>query len=542
MAKNKDRDSDSGGYVSPESIDEEEDISEVADFYKDRSIFITGVTGFVGKVLLEKLLRSCRTVRTVYVLLRPKEGQDPRQRLDQLLTCQVFAKLKMEQPSLLTKIVPIRGDISLPNLGISQSDTNILVKHASVVFHSAATVRFDEPLKKSININLLGTQRVLQLCQKMSKLSALIHVSTAYSYCNRSDIDEMVYKEKVLPQRVIETTEWMDDELLECILPKLMDGRPTTYHYSKALAEHLLVSDGGNLPIAIVRPSIVTAAYKEPIPGWVDGMNGPSTFIIATGQGLLRTMLVYKDIVVDWVPVDMVANLLLTVAWHIGVKRPGFVKVFNCTSGNLNRVTWTDIEDTAYPLIIRHPSQKVLRYPGGSFKSSSILNNISIKLEHSLPAYFIDMLAWMFGYKTQFVSMVHRMERAAGFLQYFTTKEWTFQCKNLINLRNQQSPKDKEIFDFDVRPIEWTPYLENYVLGVRKYILKEDESTLPAARRKLMRLYYAGLLAQCTVIFGFIHLLMTKTNISQHLMWNLIGLVLRIMQYVPKSWLKYLNL
>lgn len=59
---------------------------------------------------------------------------------------------------------------------------------------------------------------------------------------------------------------WMDEKLQETILPKIMDGRPTTYHYSKALAENLLVSEGGDLPIAVVRPSIVTAAFKEPLP------------------------------------------------------------------------------------------------------------------------------------------------------------------------------------------------------------------------------------------------------------------------------------
>ncbi|GFY49786.1 fatty acyl-CoA reductase [Trichonephila inaurata madagascariensis] len=82
------RDSDSGGYASPV----EEEGSQVAEFFKDRCVFITGVSGFVGKVLLEKLLRSCERVRTVYVLMRHKDGQDPRQRLDELFTCQEVRK------------------------------------------------------------------------------------------------------------------------------------------------------------------------------------------------------------------------------------------------------------------------------------------------------------------------------------------------------------------------------------------------------------------------------------------------------------------
>ncbi|XP_015930218.1 putative fatty acyl-CoA reductase CG5065 [Parasteatoda tepidariorum] len=531
---------ESDGYVSP--IDEEDDdISQVAEFYRGRSVFITGVTGFVGKVLLEKLLRSCPRIRNVYVLLRSKDGQSPRQRLDELLTCQVFCKIKHENPSILTKIVPISGDICAPDLGISQSDTSMLLKNVSVVFHSAATVRFDEPLRKSIEVNVVGTERVLQLCHKMTQIAALIHVSTAYSYCNRKEVDEIVYKEKVSPQKVIDIAEWMDESLLESFLPKLMDGRPTTYHYSKAMAENLLVSDRGDVPVAIVRPSIVTAAYKEPMPGWVDGVNGPSAFIIMTGRGLLRTMLVYEGTVVDWIPVDLLANVLLTAAWHIGTHKPNSVKVFNCTSGNLNRVTWSDIERTAYPLIIKHPSLKILRYPGGSFKSSPFLNKLSIKLEHSLPAHVIDALSSIIGLKTEYVSMVRRMERAAGYLQYFTTKEWTFRSNNYLHLRELQSARDRKEFDIDIRPIEWTPYLESYVLGVRKYILGEDDSTLPAARKKINRLYYAGILGQVSVLLGVLYILLKRTNLSHYLLWGAISLSFRIMQHMPDSWIRYLN-
>ncbi|KAF8797045.1 Fatty acyl-CoA reductase 1 like protein [Argiope bruennichi] len=508
-----DRDDD-GGYASPI---EEGDTSQVSEFFKDRCVFITGVSGFVGKVLLEKLLRSCQRVRTVYVLMRPKDGQEPRQRLDQLFTCQVFSRLKRENPRILTRVVPISGDISLPELGLSQTDTNMLAKQVSVVFHSAATVRFDEPLKKSVDLNMLGTRRVLELGKRMSKLAAFIHVSTAYSYCNRKEIDEIIYPENISPQKVIDIAEWMDDSMLESILPKLMDGRPTTYHYSKALAEHILVTEGPGLPLAIVRPSIVTAAFKEPMPGWVDGVNGPSTFII------------------------MVSILMPFVEFKYRENKPDGVKVYNCTSGDLNKVTWLDIHRTATPIVNRFPSLHVIRYPGGSFKSHPLHNKIAIKLFHTIPAYVVDTLSWIFGHKTDFVSLVKRMERASGFLEYFTTCEWKFKCNNLIELRDMQNSVDRKVFDFDIRQVAWTPYLESYVKGVRKFLLQEDDSTLPAARRRLARLYYTELLAKTAVFLGIVHVLLTKTSLSQHLLWFFINLIFHIMQRMPKSWLKYLT-
>lgn len=61
---------------------------------------------------------------------------------------------------------------------------------------------------------------------------------------------------------------------------RLVGKRPNTYTYTKALAEHLLLEECGGIPLAIVRPTIVTAAMNEPIPGWVDNLNGP------TGMGM----------------------------------------------------------------------------------------------------------------------------------------------------------------------------------------------------------------------------------------------------------------
>jgi nucleoside-diphosphate-sugar epimerase len=57
---------------------------------------------------------------------------------------------------------------------------------------------------------------------------------------------------------------------------RLVGKRPNTYTYTKALAEHLLLEECGSIPLAIVRPTIVTAALREPIPGWVDNLNGPT--------------------------------------------------------------------------------------------------------------------------------------------------------------------------------------------------------------------------------------------------------------------------
>ena len=53
--------------------------------------------------------------------------------------------------------------------------------------------------------------------------------------------------------------------MMQIIAPNLMSPMPNTYIFTKQLAESLLASEGEGLPIAIVRPSIVTATWKEPV-------------------------------------------------------------------------------------------------------------------------------------------------------------------------------------------------------------------------------------------------------------------------------------
>lgn len=66
----------------------------VADFYKNSVVFITGGTGFIGKALVEKLLRSCDQVENIYLLLRPKRGLCVEQRLKELIKNPVSTNIK----------------------------------------------------------------------------------------------------------------------------------------------------------------------------------------------------------------------------------------------------------------------------------------------------------------------------------------------------------------------------------------------------------------------------------------------------------------
>lgn len=65
------------------------EVPTISEFYAGRSIFITGATGFVGKVLVEKLLRSCPDIGKLYVLIRAKKGKNIHTRLEEMLNSKV---------------------------------------------------------------------------------------------------------------------------------------------------------------------------------------------------------------------------------------------------------------------------------------------------------------------------------------------------------------------------------------------------------------------------------------------------------------------
>lgn len=65
--------------------------SSIPAFYAGKSVFITGGTGFMGKILVEKLLWSCPDIREIFLLMRPKKGVNINDRIKNMITLPVSA-------------------------------------------------------------------------------------------------------------------------------------------------------------------------------------------------------------------------------------------------------------------------------------------------------------------------------------------------------------------------------------------------------------------------------------------------------------------
>lgn len=79
-------------------------------------------------------------------------------------------RVKHERPKFVEKISAVVGDVSLPGLGLSHKDRQKLADEVNVVFHGAATIRFDEHIRTAININVLGTREIIRLAGEMTNL------------------------------------------------------------------------------------------------------------------------------------------------------------------------------------------------------------------------------------------------------------------------------------------------------------------------------------------------------------------------------------
>lgn len=83
---------------------------------------------------------------------------------------QIFDGLRKQQPHALEKITPVTGDVTLPEFGLSSSDKQLLIDNVSIVFNSAATIKFDEELKQAIEMNVKGPMQLLEICRQMKRL------------------------------------------------------------------------------------------------------------------------------------------------------------------------------------------------------------------------------------------------------------------------------------------------------------------------------------------------------------------------------------
>lgn len=147
--------------------------------------------------------------------------------------------------------------------------------------------------------------------------------------------------------------DWVRDRMVEAGRARAQGlGWPDAYAYSKALGERALMETRGELPLSIVRPSIIESALSEPVPGWIRGFRMADPVIIAYARGLLREFPGIPEGIIDVIPVDLVVAAILALAGRGPLGEPDVV---HAASGARNPLRYRQLVELVREWFTEHP-------------------------------------------------------------------------------------------------------------------------------------------------------------------------------------------
>jgi nucleoside-diphosphate-sugar epimerase len=240
---------------------------------EDHVTVVTGATGFVGSMVLERLI--ARGVR-VAALIRATDDADARRRLEEL------ALRTWGDPAVVAGVQALAADVERDRLGLPGDAYDALAGRAAAVVHCAASVRFDLSLDEAHAINVTGTERMVELAEHARRLDAagrFVHVSTAYVHGRAVGLAR---------------------ETGPSATPRFRNTYELTKHRAERVVERL---EGA----AIVRPSIVVG---DSLTGWTSSFNVVYPPLRALVTGVLKVVPAPADAILDLVPVDQVVDVV----------------------------------------------------------------------------------------------------------------------------------------------------------------------------------------------------------------------------------------
>ena len=490
-----------------------------------KRIAITGSTGFVGTALVERLLRSVPGCELVLLIRGGKRGAVERARRE-IFKNDAFDRLRAElagtaetfDEMIMRRVSTINGDVSTDGLGLNADDSALLAS-CDTVIHSAAAVAFDSPLDTAVEINLLGPTRVAQALNAMNVAPHLVAVSTCYVAGNRrgNAPEELVsegpfdlglnWRNEVsaarrlrsdaearsrLPDKLVEfrsdarkelgaagapalaaKTEqlrerWVTDELVEAGRARAASvGWPDAYAFTKALGEQALMESKGNVPVNIVRPSIIESALAEPRPGWIRGFRMAEPVILSYARGLLTQFPGVPEGTVDVIPVDIVVAAIIAVA-AIGPTAPRITQV---ASGGINPLKYQTLVDNIRDWFTEHPlydaEGQPIEVPEWKFPARGKVQQqlkraktMITKAEETLQK--LPLRGTQATWTAKLEERKHDIERAYEYVQLYglyTECEALYQVDHLMSMWNVLSAEDRAAFNFDPRSVDWPMYI-----------------------------------------------------------------------------------
>ncbi|KAK4790517.1 hypothetical protein SAY86_017821 [Trapa natans] len=495
----------------------------ILKFLEGKTYFVTGATGLLAKAFVEKILRVAPTTRKIFLLVKANGEAEAMKRIkNEIVECELFSQLRemhgeKYRDFIMSKLVPVVGNMCEPELAIS--DTELAARMADevdVIVHSAANTSFDERYDVSINMNTQGTLRMLGFAMKCKKLQLYLHVSTGYVngrrrgvlrekpfYMGQRIAEEMVTfsgtQESFPPPKLdvhaeIELASEMArtlaaDKDADLKMRELgsarakMFGWQDTYAFTKAMAEMIITDYKGQIPVAIVRPSIIESSYQEPFPGWIQGNRMIDPLILYYGKGVLPGQFTDPQAPADIVPVDIVVNTMVGAMAKHGNRPDLELNVYHASSSVINPINFQEIFEFACDYFTSSP----LKDSAGqevkveAMKYFGSMENFSACIEDAIAERMglSGLGASSDPKRFHKLQIVHRRKvdsliRLAKAYEAYTFYQAWFQNENTQKLMKEMSTEELKTFMVDLKSIDWKNYFMNiHIPGLRRHVLKE---------------------------------------------------------------------
>lgn len=476
-----------------------------------KRVLITGTTGFLAKVLLEKLVRDVPDIkRFVLVLRASKACSTAAERFErEILSSSVFDRLREEQPEYLTNVIRdkfifVTGEVTEPLFGLTPQAFAQLADSVDIVVNSAASVNFREALDQALDINALSLLTLTELT-KLAGHIPLVHVSTCYVngynrgpmpeqvvapvgqriprhahgyYEVRSLIAELQRKIELVKRQCATAAEWPQALTELGIREANHYGWNDTYTFTKWIGEQIACRELQGQSLTILRPAIIESTLCEPKPGWIEGVKVADALILAYARGKTQFFPAKPDEIVDVIPADLVANsIILSMAQALA--SPGHTRIYQCCSGASNPVKIGALIDILQTASQRnwHAYEKLFySQPEQDFRCVTRPVFLATMRVMKLVLGAVSVARKMLGLKPSFATLeaFKTTHELAVVFSFYTSPSYTFQNTELQALQAQMCEHDRRVFSTDARQIDWTDYMGRiHLAGLNRFALKE---------------------------------------------------------------------